>query len=90
MTELVTIEEIARTLKVSTKTVRYWRSRNEIPYLKVGRHLRFEPQKVLSHFEKTTEENKPACFQNPALLRILATKRRSLKTSDASHAEQKE
>lgn len=57
---LHTLTEIAELLRVSPKTVYYWVSRSEIPYLKVGRHLRFNPHQVLSHFAPRGEHGGPA------------------------------
>lgn len=44
------VEELGRMLGVSPKTIYYWVSRNEVPYFKVGRHLRFRAQEVIEHF----------------------------------------
>lgn len=44
------LNEIAQFLRVSPKTVYYWVSRHEIPYLKVGRHVRFQVPEVVEFF----------------------------------------
>lgn len=53
---LITVEQLAATLGVSKNTIYYWTSRNEVPYLKIGRHLRFNLLKVLAYFEDKTRE----------------------------------
>jgi excisionase family DNA binding protein len=52
---LLNIDELARFLGVSRKTIYYWVGRAEIPFVRVGRHLRFEPGPVLRHFALKTE-----------------------------------
>ena len=49
--EIVTVAELSKILKVSPGTIYYWVSRKEIPYRKVGRHLRFNLGSVLAHFK---------------------------------------
>lgn len=51
---LLTIEEMAQELRVSTNTIYYWVHRKEIPYLKIGRHLRFNHDAVIGFFEHQT------------------------------------
>lgn len=65
---LLTVEQIAQFLNVSPKTIYYWVGRFEIPFVKVGRHLRFQASEVTAHFAKKTEENRPACLSLPHLL----------------------
>lgn len=64
---LLTIEEIASELKVSTKTVYYWVGRFEIPFVKIGRHLRFNRDVVLHFFERKTKERFP-CLPDQILI----------------------
>ena len=56
---LLTIIEIADLLSVSVKTVYWWVNRAEIPFLKIGKHLRFDASKVLEFFEEKTLEQCP-------------------------------
>lgn len=58
---LVSLPEIARVLNVSPKTIYYWVKRNEIPYVRVGRHLRFKPIEVIDFFESQTRGLVGAC-----------------------------
>ena len=60
---LVNLKEIAQVLKVPDYTIYYWVGRNEIPFVRVGRHLRFFVDDVLNFFLKRTEERKPDCFR---------------------------
>jgi excisionase family DNA binding protein len=55
---LLTLKEVACLLQVSPKTVYYWVNRSEIPYVKVGRHLRFNYQGVLDFFAEQTRATK--------------------------------
>lgn len=47
---LLTVDELSLFLKVSTHTIYYWVSRQEIPVLRLGKHLRFDRERVLAHF----------------------------------------
>ena len=53
---LSTPNELAALLKVSVKTIYYWVSRNEIPFIRIGKHLRFHADDVLRSFVDKTEE----------------------------------
>ncbi len=46
MDELLTIEELATLLKVPKSWIYMRTCKDEIPYVKVGRHLRFQRTKV--------------------------------------------
>ena len=65
---LVDLKEIAKVLKVSDYTIYYWVGRHEIPFIRVGRHLRFIVDDVLKFFLKKTEERKPDCFRREEAL----------------------
>lgn len=52
---LLTIDEVSSFLKVSRKTVYYWVSRAEIPFIRVGRHLRFDRESIVQHFNERTQ-----------------------------------
>ena len=80
---LLTLEEIATYLRVPRKTVYHWVSRNEIPYLKVGRHLRFDAQVVINFFEKLSSERRSPCLYSPSLI-INRGAFRSLKSREAN------
>jgi excisionase family DNA binding protein len=51
---LLTGKELARKFNVPLNTVYYWVSKNEIPYLKVGKHNRFDYSEVMEFFKKQT------------------------------------
>lgn len=67
---LLTIQELSFRLQVSVKTIYYWVHRREIPYLKVGKHLRFNEERVIQCFEAKACEKRPtAAWQvNPRSL----------------------
>lgn len=72
--------EMAQILNVSTKTIYYWVERNEIPYVKVGKHLRFNAKRVIDHFETKTLESRPSCVRAAEELDVLLANS-SLKSS---------
>jgi excisionase family DNA binding protein len=54
----VTIEELAELHRVTTRTVRNWMRGRLIPFIRIGRVLRFNPLKVqsaLNRFERQEE-----------------------------------
>lgn len=56
--ELLTIEELAAFLKVS-KSFIYERTRfgtSAFPHVKIGRHMRFEKDRVLEHLKKQSPD----------------------------------
>ena len=88
---LVTVGELGDLLKVSIHTIYYWVERHEIPYLKIGRHLRFNAREVLEHFNRRTKDEKATCLQEETLIKKKANHgshgfHRSLKTGDRSLA----
>lgn len=52
MDVLVDAVEMAKVLKVPESTVKYYVRKKGMPSIRVGRHLRFIPKKVLKWFEK--------------------------------------
>lgn len=79
---LVTPGELSQLLKVSLKTIYYWVERNEIPFTKIGRHLRFEPNEVIQFFREKTRKSRPYSFRG-----VLASpSSRSLTTSATVNA----
>lgn len=43
---MLTKLELARTYKVSVRTVSYWMKRRTIPFVRIGNVVRFDPKKV--------------------------------------------
>ena len=58
---LVGVDELARFLQVPKKTIYYWVSYTNIPYLKVGRYLRFDLGQVIDFFKVTYCVNPANC-----------------------------
>lgn len=88
---LLTIGEMANELHVSPKTVYYWVGRFEIPFLKVGRHLRFKRDEVLQFFQERTRDRIP-CLGSDRLVEPMALMGRasspgSLKIRSGNSAE---
>lgn len=54
----VTKKEIAATCKVTIVTVSAWMKSGKIPYLKIGRRVLFDKQKVMNHLVEKYEVNK--------------------------------
>ncbi len=55
--KLFTISDLSDNLSISKKTIYYWVSLEKIPYIKAGKHLRFDYKKVLEHLEQTTKKS---------------------------------
>ncbi len=85
--EVLTLVELAELLKISRKTLYYWVARREIPYIKMGRHIRFERAEVFRFFRERSQERGHGCPWNSDLVEA---KPRSLTTSNGSLAERKE
>lgn len=62
------VEELAHVLGVSAKTIYYWVERREIPFLKIGRHLRFQLEDVIHFFQQKTAENATHCLAGSPLI----------------------
>lgn len=54
--QLLTVTELSQRLKIPVSTIYYWISRNDIPYIKIGKHLRFNENSVLDHFRSKTSD----------------------------------
>lgn len=66
VTPYVTVKQLASLLNVSPATIYYWVSRLEIPFLKVGKHLRFDVQAVIDTFDSRTSAG--ACLNVSSLV----------------------
>ena len=73
---LLTPREMAVQLHVPLKTLYYWVGRLEIPFLKVGRHLRFRRDEVLQFFQMKTEAGLP-CLGKSTLIQPNTTNGRN-------------
>lgn len=83
--QLLTIDGIAHVLGVSPKSVYRWVKLGKIPFIKLERSLRFQPDVVIEYFKTQTEDQRAPCFQTDMLLQKLAIGRRgprSLKISE--------
>ena len=49
---LDTIGDVSRALQVSERTIQNWMKRKMIPYLKIGRNVRFDLNEVLKALAK--------------------------------------
>jgi excisionase family DNA binding protein len=89
--ELLNIDAMAKVLGVSPKSVYRWVKLGKIPFIKLERHLRFQPLVVIEHFKTKTHLVPPTqpCFGSELLLQNLSTGRkgpRSLKIRDEEAA----
>lgn len=75
---LLDLHEMASLLSVSPKTLYYWVSRREVPFTKVGRHIRFNPREVLDFYHNKTLELQP-CSLNELSVKGKLLLPRSLK-----------
>lgn len=44
--KLWTIEDVAEFCRVKPSVIRYWLRNTDIPHIRLGKHIRFEPEKV--------------------------------------------
>ena len=91
---LLTVEELSRELKVPVATIYFWVHRREVPFIKMGRHLRFERDAVLHFFRQRTEDRHQTCSPLDSLVHLSALNgrkpfRSSLKRRDWNLAETK-
>ena len=57
-TSFLTTRELAKKLSVPINTVYFWISKNEIPYIKIGKHNRFNYEEVMAFFRNKTTKRK--------------------------------
>lgn len=57
LNKLLTVTELSEVLNVSTGTIYYWLSRNEIPFIQIGRHKRFSLKLTLEFFAEKQFQN---------------------------------
>jgi excisionase family DNA binding protein len=81
---LLTPKELGAALQVSVGTIYYWVCRNEIPFIKVGRHLRFRLPEVIEFFAKRSQPIRSCLRPSNG---VIPTNKGSLKTRDAIHAD---
>jgi excisionase family DNA binding protein len=74
---LMTPLQLSEFLCVPQKTIYHWVQRREIPFTKIGRHLRFNPSEIVEHFRGRTEELAVSC---PSYASLVQSRRRSLTT----------
>lgn len=63
--QFITVNELSALLKIPKKTLYNWVSRKEIPYIKIGGHLRFVTHEVISHFSGKVEAFQQPCVHHP-------------------------
>lgn len=86
--KLCTARQIAELLNVSGKTVYYWVARKEIPFIRVGRHVRFSATDVYHFFISKTKEERFPCLMDPVQVKNRELSR-SLKIRQDAFAETK-
>ena len=74
---LFSVEELSLLLQVSEKTIYYWVGRHEIPFLKIGRHVRFVATEVLESFKKKMDDSARPCLRGSVLVKNLLTNGKS-------------
>lgn len=50
-------KELAQRINVPVNTIYFWISRREIPFTKMGKHIRFSLPEVMEFFKQKTQEN---------------------------------
>lgn len=84
--QLLSVTQAAHLLNISTKTIYYLVSRNKIPFIRIGKHLRFHEGKLLNFLEENTREGikrttwhlTPVPLESPRVQRSLTTRRVAL------------
>lgn len=61
---LVPLDEMASILSVSPRTLYYWVTRREVPFTKIGKHIRFAPSEVIKFFNEKTLSTAPCELNN--------------------------
>jgi len=56
---LVTVLELSALLRVSAKTIYRWVAERTVPFVKIGKAVRFDRDAVLAHFRSQTGEPCP-------------------------------
>lgn len=51
--EFLTLEEVAKVLRVAKSTMYRIVSQRQIPFFKIGRHIRFDPKDILEYLKKS-------------------------------------
>lgn len=59
MSEIMTVEDVAKYLKIDESTVYLWAQRGKLPAIKIGRFWRFKKEDI----DKWLEEKKPKNFK---------------------------
>jgi len=79
---MVDLDEMASILSVPRRTLYYWVTRNEVPFTKIGRHIRFAPSEVVGFFREKTAKTRAPCSLSSILIekgfRSLTTGKRGL------------
>lgn len=44
--DFLSVSQLSSRLNVPQKTIRHWLYRREIPFYKIGRHIRFDPKEI--------------------------------------------
>ncbi len=55
--QLWTIEEVAEFLQIKPSVVKYWIYNDTIPYIKLGKYVRFERSEVLAWVKENKKQN---------------------------------
>ncbi len=53
---LWTVDDLATWWQVSPNTIRAWQQNGQIPYIKLGRHVRFDPDVMRRYVDSRTKE----------------------------------
>lgn len=56
--KLISVEEVAKILKISNNTVYYYATKGAIPYIRIGRHIRFCVKEIEAWLRKKSGEEK--------------------------------
>ncbi len=57
---LWTIDDVADFLQVKTSVIKYWIHNSDIPFIKLGKRHRFDPEEIKGWIRNQKNNNKPA------------------------------
>lgn len=57
MKKLLSVIELSKILNIPVATIYYKVHRRELPFIKIGRHLRFDLDEVIKFFREETSKN---------------------------------
>lgn len=61
MNNLLTLEELAQLLRISKNTLYYYIRRENLPLIRIGKHIRFDEEAVRFWIQEQQEKQQKGC-----------------------------